>query len=670
MFGESRRNRSGVSLIIVLGILSLLAIIVIAFARSARDTRVSARCAANIEQADELVYVALARAMEAVDASMTNWCYPYWETNSPAYMADVLCSTGYTNCHGILSGRVSNSIPGALWSQAFGATGACEWIDIDVNGRTNGRIAYMVINCSGLLDANRAGGWPRGPSIDISEIDITDLPELADMNAFTNNRSLHRNYATLDEFNRLNRGISPPSSNFFTYSFDADPDMYFTNSMDLGLHSIFLTNKCFICYPNPSDTNFIASYFIPLTNYLVLAGFTDATDQVAWNIVNYFDHDLVINNSDTNPWLSNCGVEPAPLINEVALRPVIATTNNVYELLIELWYPFAPAETAAGEYTLSVQASPGGSFVTNIPAMQFGSPTEFTTYVSPPIVFSNGIVVSAATPVDVSIQVYRGDPTSIVDMALLPQFTDTNSYSVVDPRINGRPECWTNHFWTIGATNACCDPWAGGGQGVPIFHSGQGNTYSIGELGYVFTSRPWQSINLFSAQGGALLDWMTLTLLPSGHQDARVNANTRQTDVLRALFHNMPCGWTNSASTSTSTLATADVELIVNALTNATYTGECCTFSGLFSRLGADSAFMAAFKPDGTHTNGDLREQIFRNVVEMLSFRQNLFTIVVSVEAFGADQTTVVAKKRALAVVVRDAYTGKSFIHYLKPLTQ
>jgi hypothetical protein len=162
--------------------------------------------------------------------------------------------------------------------------------------------------------------------------------------------------------------------------------------------------------------------------------------------------------------------------------------------------------------------------------------------------------------------------------------------------------------------------------------------------------------------GGQLLDRMTAnTTHPF---KGRVSLSTQQKDVLRALLAGSRIGHTNSV-TPVGELLTSDE---VNDLADAIH-GPYLTFADCFEDIGLNPSF-TGWRPDGTHTMGDMKEDAFRNIVEMVTWRQNMFTIVVAAQAFVPDGQTPVAEKRAVAVIVRDAYTGQHFVRFQKWLTR
>jgi hypothetical protein len=729
--GGSRGSRewapppaAGQALVIVLGILAVTAILFVAFSQFMRAERVSGRSFADAVRAEQLVHVALARALEHVDDSMAGYCYPFWSPSHP----DAMGSTGGIHCAEILRGGSTNLIPRSLWADVAAATGECAWVYIrSSDGRTNGRVAYLVANCSGLLDANLVGGANRTWSTNIAEVDLEGLyPEILDPQRFREGRARHRRYESVAELSRINEKPAGPASNLFTFSYDPGRDVYYTNQTHLGARTIDLRPKFRIndlgTYTNYTGPAFVADFLQEVSSLVARAGFSNNAADVAWNIVNYLDADRIPQTGKgTPPWLQAAGSEATPLVNEVALRTVSDRTN-VYEVAVELWFPFFPvavapsdgfrvdvgvfdhAVTATNQAELMMQTNPDWSFESPIGSMAFGGPTEFLCFTSPPgrrisfpYVTTNTPPVTNYLPIGVS----RFDPgggtngvpatnavwilvrvsqdaarSGIVDQAMaeLPvRFTNTTCWAVRDPRANHREEHWAKGAEpSLGRTNGAnvCDAWAAGRQGLPIFHR-DGPMANIGELGHIYCSDPdgphpdaryWRNIDLLRYdQGAQLVDWMTVR---QANVPARglVGAGTRQEGVLRTLFHNVRVGHCSSRGRSFATnhvLTAPDIEALAASL------GEpYLTPSDMLDEVGSKNVFRN-WRPAGLDLSGDLKEDALRSILELISFRQNLFTIVLLAQPLGPQGVVPVAERRAVAVVCRDSYTGRSFVRCL-----
>ena len=707
----SQNSKNGVALIVVLGIMAVLAVLAVAFSKAMRDSRLAAKNYADEVKARHFTHVGLAEAMNLVDDWMAQLStYPSF-SQSP----DADGSRNVTNpvCN-LLVGEATNMIPRALWADALSVT--CNWryirgTNAGVTTMTNGRVAYLILNCSGLLDANYIGGnlWSGGTSVAEMNLQALDL-DVSDENRFYSDRNTHQRYETVAELTALNQGLIPPTSNLFVYSLDFGRDVYITNGAHVGLPDIQLIPKfhingiadgvcsgysssalnAYVADINNTNSWLRANYWNRLAGYLNLAGAGDASGPprisdvagVFWNIVNYLDTDSVPQTGSLTPWLSNVGCEATPLINEIVFR----MTNTQFRFDVELWYPFWPASAASNDYALQIvvwtNSPPAGSgqalnldtvdavSVTHlIGAMAFGnSNTEFRTYSSPTFSTTNGAwflarVLDATTlaPVD---QAINGTPW---------HFTNAVCYQINDPRLNSSFAAWNGSLSnTLNRMNFGCNPWASEGHGLPIYHR-NGPMRNIGEIGHIHIpdlTRPWRNIsltNLFG--GGALLDW--LTVRPTNRTErGLVNILTRQSEVLRALFYQTPIGHINSPTTTNYLLDSADSCRLADAVMDGDPPG--LNMGTILSLIGASDEYRSwrPYTVGGVDHSGDLKEDALRNIVELITLRQNLFTVIIAAQALSKDGQGVLAEKRAMAIVYRDAYTGQSFVRLFKWLSK
>jgi hypothetical protein len=372
---QSQRHnpRGGVALIMTLGLLAVLTLLAVAFAIAMRVESIAARNYANLVRARHLVYTSLTRAIDDIDRTCGGANYPDWDLYLPNGVRDALASgwdgSALTNICEFMSGEATNSIAPVLLSEAEAVT--AYWRNVLVNNmidgssvaQTNGRIAYLIVNSSGLLDANFIGGQPRVDSETIREIDISYLmPGTAAGTFVTNRETLHRRYETLQETYGITVADPAIAQVLFPISYDPGPDVYLANTNNLGkrnavlipkfeINSItnFLTNATFYSAwhygtPYPGDgSDFWKLYMTPLMEMFKTA-LPDMLDtdgkrrDVAWSFVNYLDPNRVPQNSEEYPYRHTEGSECVPTINEV----VFDGAPGAYRFQVELWYPFIP----------------------------------------------------------------------------------------------------------------------------------------------------------------------------------------------------------------------------------------------------------------------------------------------------------------------------------------
>jgi hypothetical protein len=175
---HGRKNEQGMALVIVLGLLAVLTLLAVAFAIAMRVERVAARYYADSKRAEAMIHVGMGSALEDINDIMHGELYPDFDTvRDPAGVREAFGSEGTGDDVDLFTGQVTNAIAKAVYADADAVTP--EWKDVtSPDGDVIGRIAYLVINESGLLDVNYPGGEPRVRSTNIAEIDPFSLPDL------------------------------------------------------------------------------------------------------------------------------------------------------------------------------------------------------------------------------------------------------------------------------------------------------------------------------------------------------------------------------------------------------------------------------------------------------------------------------------------------------------
>jgi hypothetical protein len=149
---ESRRE--GVALVIVLGILSVLVIMGIAFSITTKTERTATRAYVDVVRARQLTHTALNRVMgEHINGAMNGRVYP--SALNESFSSGTDTDTNNVVFHLGDQSRYSGAIfvPMSMRSAAFAADGA-RWIELrDQDNNLQGEYSFLVINNSGLLDA-------------------------------------------------------------------------------------------------------------------------------------------------------------------------------------------------------------------------------------------------------------------------------------------------------------------------------------------------------------------------------------------------------------------------------------------------------------------------------------------------------------------------------------
>jgi hypothetical protein len=233
IYQKNRESRQGIALIMVVGMLALMMVMAVAFAIFMRTERATASSFRTDVRARNLLQVALSRAVDAIDASMGTTNYPPWDalySGGGSYVREALtknaldqiplaaltpqgtCVAGAAN-YVVIAGSVPSGDKGAvinLTDHSFGLItnvvsvggGNNQVFHTALSGGKNntwasgvdkyyvlqpamddlpptvggGRFGYVVINCSGLPDANRVGGGVRSIGTNVTEIQLSSLP--------------------------------------------------------------------------------------------------------------------------------------------------------------------------------------------------------------------------------------------------------------------------------------------------------------------------------------------------------------------------------------------------------------------------------------------------------------------------------------------------------------
>ena len=292
-----------------------------------------------------LIGAALTRAMADIDQSVstsTSSMFPEW---------DVLVS-GTGGAEWLGRGKVLDYIPDSMTNIV--STNGAGWIDIeDTNNSVVGRCAYIIVNTSGLLDANRAGGASRGWGTNASEIQLDGLPEInstANASIFTNDRALDGRYEDLAELRYLNSGLqNKVCSNFVTYSLA--PDQKYVRSDGT------LADKAYV----GGDLGYLQSA-VARTNilqHLAESGIVgpdaaEAKNTAYLNLLDYVDANCI-------PQQFNAGCsELVPMINEVIVECEATVAGGICTvasaLSVEWFYPFdvSPQDPPPGQFRMDI----------------------------------------------------------------------------------------------------------------------------------------------------------------------------------------------------------------------------------------------------------------------------------------------------------------------------
>jgi len=171
-------------------------------------------------------------------------------------------------------------------------------------------------------------------------------------------------------------------------------------------------------------------------------------------------------------------------------------------------------------------------------------------------------------------------------------------------------------------------------------------------------------------EGVGLLDYFTVRdtnrMWPT---NGVVALNTPNRETIKALLYNMRVPTNMSGLTTSNAVEETKVDALVDEIMAARGTNGFVSWYDMFADPNYDNALRLAFRecmPEGVQSNNIHTHIALRNMAELVSFRQNIFTLIIAARVFGPDGASVVAEKRAVAVVYRDSYTSAFFIRQFK----
>jgi len=205
-----------------------------------------------------------------------------------------------------------------------------------------------------------------------------------------------------------------------------------------------------------------------------------------------------------------------------------------------------------------------------------------------------------------------------------------------------------------------------GGQGLPICIPDR-PMRNIGELGYVFAGEPWRSLDLTDASVARFVERFTVQPTVPRSRTGLVNAGTTNKAVLDTLFAGIRIGITNSAYSTNRALTVGEVAGFTDALLNIDE--RALTREQLLLDIGTNAFYQTQFPTDANPyaIGTDTKEDVLRGVAELVTFRHQLFLVVVAAQAVSPGGARL-AEQRAMALVWRDAYTGQYFIRWQIPI--
>lgn len=740
--------RSGIALILVLGFLAILIIMSVGFAISMRVERLVARSSLDHIRARQLGEAALARAVDDINQSVSNNPVPYWdsvdwpdgvkESLPPVGAGNRVTMLGFSTTNYLLEGYVSNYIPLARWESAYLASTNAEWVPFSyvINGqeKTNGRYAYIIVDCSGMLDVNldysptNNIALARDMGLHVRELRYTNAltPEVrhtgTQPNVWTNfvwcrlavnTQTLEKAWGRLETVAEIRPMLAFGFAN--NQPFDSTRrGTYFGRTMTNW------TTRDFVPYSRAPQgfMNVAGTVDEPVViaeNFLDAAsGAQNQADvqqalnqagliypaQVLANLKDYMDPGNVPNN------LFSFSTEAVPMINEVVVTNSYVDVlgdgtqiRNEYRIMVEVWYPFTgtnnnsynlqlkgiysdanPPTPKPGDVTIVSQplSPPGGVWTQGVMVVITSAPqavaTNFVQDLSAAKVSIHARVRENVTPVDQVAQGLLDQLVINIGTAMgAPPSYGSRGKSANDPRIN-----WNGadgNQWIAQNVHTL-------GRTNATLTAAQAG--SDGHLLMHVANRPLKSVGEL---GLLLFDsnkhWQTISLAPGSSNFYPV------LDRITIYTNNVLYGRINPNSYHTGVLATVFNQMPVERVPfdPLTTTFSLAQLSNFAQRLVSGGAVYTNLSDLGFMTNAldsmpaafkiqpAMYESVIRNSAGLFHPRQQLYTVVLLAQVLDAAGNPS-AEQRGAGLIWRDPYpdpvtgTRATQVRYFRWLTE
>lgn len=593
----------------------------------------------------------------------------------------------------------TNDSGGVRWNQndRYAAIPAPDWVPQIMPVPSTGiRYAYLIFNCSGLLDANEVGDDPQSrkvgqtpkeiPLNNLSGIEISSIPQ------FISQRDGWGPYETLEELSRKNNGLRSWPDSLVNYSRIPQGNLIITN----GERRVVI--------PEYIGGDGSAWSSVAIKKAFADAGIsTQSVDAVYNALVDYVD-----TNSIPADLASPC-TEAVPMFNEVWIRNRLTITtgltysvNNIFAVRFEVAYPFYSLP-ASSSYTMdySIQwGMVGGGPTWLLPAtnptvgtLTIPAITGKNYYQLPPlnIAITNndsaavlsllGASYRVAAEVKIEIKDAQGKrvdatpwPTNTIGVRLrMPDVTYAIPATIASPLVNTweeTSECidprfnWQSGtaYWKTGAVSslqrinlATSNYWVQADSSDPRSDAFNDTMYvanrplkSVSELSYLIrdssSSGRWDTIHLIgntnaysataSYKSDNVLDYFTLET--NAFLRGKVNPNTENPRVLASLFENMPID--QYPDQVGAPKFTVDYDLAWRMadfwlLTNYSGWKEIATRQDLADRC-SNLIYNAASPLKSALIDPSLNEAIIRNLEGLVNSRQQYFIIALYAQSY------------------------------------
>lgn len=392
--------RSGIALVIVLGLMAMLMILAVGFFVAMRTERLVARSYADQVRAREMAHLAITRAVADIDAELSgaNRVIPTWPTELRLSAGGV----GLTRPILQLNDYAFMNFPAFLWPSLNNQYNNVAWVNVinnfggGVGNILHGRYAYIVGNVSGLVDPNRdysatnpTSNFLRNDGYSPNEI-AYNHPEISTIlsELYNGDRGGRLFLARTDALTSLRTNKVPRAY----FRAETIPDLWIVGTKmytdnDQPLFDYPSNMFPFSHFPQgycDAGLNEQSSIFIGGTAAEVEAARTPITqafqgmtgltagdpNALARGLVDYLDTDFIPGgiNGGGLAGGTNCDMpcnEAVPMLNQFHVNSVITPTVDGYLIAIraraQVWYPFvAPTNSNSYQLRLDVSLTGGG----------------------------------------------------------------------------------------------------------------------------------------------------------------------------------------------------------------------------------------------------------------------------------------------------------------------
>jgi len=620
----------------------------------------------NLSSYDSLAYTRI------IKREATNG-YPY-----PPWGAIASYSTNSVKRPVSLTNDALKYIPASLISSVTVADAASQtnyWINIEatVNGKTTtvGRVAYLIANCSGLLDANYVGGSNRADGTHPAEIAIEYLAEIgdADKQSFIDYRTASGSFETLPKLASWKPSWQP--SNLFCYSGFLENE-WIQDNLDVSATG----GKADIS----GDADKLKANQNSIIAAFVGSGLTNAGEAgtAYTNLLDYVDPDSV-------PRDLHVSVEAVPMINEIMLSNTVTIvgSSNYYlvnNIVVELSYPFSFNNTTPFDIELNATFVPDHPSYPNftLPPISMSSTATCSAASFKILTFTstNNVVLQALQPPPSELKwketitratvKWSGQTVDQLDNSLsctvtssLPlgptYFVSTMDKECIDPRFNWDADStnqwnsWSVSQSSVGDVNLITKSYWLSHPGCDSTMAMEVNNRPLQALieltHLIYSAQPWSTIDpaVHSVYDHFCLEQYSVTR-------GLVNPNTHIRDVLAATFYKVQAH-TNGVDVTTP----ADAQTIADVIMSGKGRGYM-TLQQVQSNI-LTSATIPSYidKP-----------VLIAKTEKLLNLRQNLFIVIIEAQvASGGNIPSNPAKQRAVAIVWRDPFRDNFYVRSL-----